>query len=51
MLLAMNFDVGCNTGVLSSRIGSSTIALVFTDLVVFLGISNPGIKTYSVTSR
>ena len=44
MLLAMQFGVGFKTGVLSSRIGSSIIALVFTDLVVFIGISNSGIK-------
>ena len=47
----MKLGVGCKTGVLSSRIGSSRIALVFTDLVVFLGISNRGIKTCSLTSE
>ena len=46
----MKFGVGCKTGVVSSRIGSSRIALVFSDLVVFLDISNPGIKTCSFTS-
>ena len=45
------FCVGFNTGVLSSRIGWSRVALVFTDLVEFLGISNPGIKTSLFTSR
>ena len=44
MLLAMKFGAGCKTGVLSSRIESSRIVLVFNDLVVFLGISNAGIK-------
>ena len=40
----MDFGDGCSNGVLSFRIGSSSIALVCTDLAVFLGISNPGIK-------
>ena len=49
MLLAINFGVGCKTGMLSSRIGSSRIgssslALVFTNVLAFLGISNPGRK-------
>ena len=50
MLFAIKFGVGCKTGVLSSRIGSSRIELVFTDYVVFMSISNPGIKTCSFTS-
>ena len=44
MLLAIKFGVGCKTGVLSSRIESSRIALVFADLVAYLGISNTDIK-------
>ena len=50
MLLAMSFCFVCNTVVLSSRIGSLRITLLFTDLVVFLGNSNSGIKTGSFTS-
>ena len=40
----MNFCLGFNIGVLSSKIGLLRIALVFADLVVFLGISSPVLK-------